>query len=600
MRVALVLAAGAMALHLAVVCFLLPPPFVLDERPILFADYTVHLRSCLLHLRLRESGAAWGYDPFQMAGYPAGIAESASNHAAEAFVGAFGAARPVAAFKVWLFLSFLGFPLLVAAATAVMGCPARAVAAAVWVASLTWCLDPTFRLFREFGGSGFPLASAICLLATALAFRFLRRGGWSAALGVVCAAMSAVWVHALSIPILGITALATVAATWSDSTGRRRAALPALLAIGFAPALVWLVPLVENWRWLTSTAYRLGTVGAADLLALVLFAPGMRVEGGLLWLGAAGCAVLWRRQPAIGRWLAPPAALWLLLACAPLSSLRGLQPRRFMLTTLIWLVPAVVAAADLLLQAVRPRLRVLVLSAVVATGAAFQLLPWLQVLAGTPARMASLVDRARVPDDVAHLVAWAAARPAGGRVLLEDMDHIANEAYGGTFIGGLLPFWSGTAVLGGPSEQPFQQQTVDLCYGRWLGTTFTSLSGEHLSSLLDRYAVHWIVAVNPDTTRYLSGQTAAVASAERWGRFATFAVRSPAAMASGARSVDLDINRVAVHGATAPATTIAVHWHQRVRTIPSLAVERIVYPDDQVGLIRVRNGEVRDFAVVFD
>lgn len=97
---------------------------------------------------------------------------------------AFGRAHPVAAFKVWLFLSFLTVPLLVATAVVVLDRPVGHVAAATWVSSLIWCLDPTFRLFREFGGSGFPFASAVCLLAAALAYRYLACGGWGRALGV--------------------------------------------------------------------------------------------------------------------------------------------------------------------------------------------------------------------------------------------------------------------------------------------------------------------------------------------------------------------------------------------------------------------------------
>lgn len=589
-----------MALHAAAVSYLLPPSFVRSDAPVLFADYTVHLRSCLLYLQRRTPLAQWTYDPFQMAGYPANLAESASNHAAEVFVATFGAERPVVAFKVWLLLSFLAVPPLVAGAAAALGRSAGEVAAAAWVSSIAWCLDPTFRLFREFGGSGFPLACALCLLAAALGRRFLERGGAGPAVAVIGAAAAAVWVHALSLLVLAVATVTSIAVAPPAATARRRAALPALLLAGVAPALPWLLPTVENSRWLTSTAYRLAAAGAADLAGVLLFAPGVRVESALLWLGVTGSVLLWRRQPEIGRWLAPPVAVWLLLALVPLPPLRGLQPRRFMMTALIWLVPAVVAAGNALLARLRPALRAAALAAVALTTAAFQLLPWLQVAAGSPLRIASLADRARVPDDVGRLVAWVAARPRDGRVLLEDMDHIANEAYGGTFIGALLPLWTGVPLLGGPSEQPFLQQAVDLTYGRWLGHELTSLDAERFAALVDRYAVHWIVAVNPGTERYLARQSAVVAPTERWGRFATFAVRSPARLAAGAAAVELGLGRVSVRGATLPVTTVAVHWHQCARTVPRLPLERVVYPDDPVGLIRVGNGGVRDFVVVFE
>ena len=40
---------------------------------------------------------------------------------------------------------------------------------------------------------------------------------------------------------------------------------------------------------------------------------------------------------------------------------------------------------------------------------------------------------------------------------------------------------------------------------------------------------------------------------------------------------------------------LRLHWHQSLRTVPQLPVERVPFADDPVGLIRVRNGAVRDF-----
>jgi hypothetical protein len=47
-------------------------------------------------------------------------------------------------------------------------------------------------------------------------------------------------------------------------------------------------------------------------------------------------------------------------------------------------------------------------------------------------------------------------------------------------------------------------------------------------------------------------------------------------LASGARAVELDFGRISVRGAALSETTIAVHRHQRSRTLPPLPFERIV------------------------
>jgi hypothetical protein len=180
------------------------------------------------------------------------------------------------------------------------------------------------------------------------------------------------------------------------------------------------------------------------------------------------------------------------------------------------------------------------------------------------------------------------------------MDDTANEGYAGTSIGAVLPLWTGRPILGGPEGLPFAQQTVDLTNGVWLGQAFTSLAPGRLAELLDRYAVHWIVAVTPASVAYLSRQTSVVSSGERWGRYVTFMRLSPAALAEGATSVELDIGRISVRGAALPVTSMALHWHQRLRSVPPLPIARVVYPEDPVGLIRVHNGNVRDFVLRCD
>jgi hypothetical protein len=580
----------------------MPPSLVADGRPIVFADYALHLRSCLLHQRL-PVGEAWTYDPFQMAGYPANTIEATSNHATEAFVSVFGGSRPVIAFKVFVLLTFLLLPLAVGLAARAFGSGWGETIGAAWLASLVWAIDPHFRLFREFGGFSFPFASALCLLASALLYRFMASGRRLVAAGFAGVSCAAAWVHVLALPLLALGGLAALAARPGGWRWRRAAGAGVLLLLPPVSILVWLRPLVENLRWVADTAHRLDSLGIRDLVALLLFAPGARFQSGIVWLGIAGLVVLARGRRTLAVCLALTAVPLLLAAFLPLAEvlgLRQLQVQRFLLTALLWLLPAGAAAVVWVLGRLSAWPRRILASVAIAVAVAYQQLPWMQVLAGSPTRMASLADRTVLPAHVERLGHWIASRPPGGQIVLEDVDHIDASAYGGSPVGGLLALLQSRPLLGGPEEVPLQQQVVDLAYGRWLGRPLVSLRSEELRSLLDRYAVAWLVTVRPDTVRYLLARPDVVLPGESWGPFSTFGVRAPAPFADGAASVRLALGRIAVQGAANPETLVRLHWHQRVRCTPPLAVERVVFPEDAVGLMRVRNGAVTDFVLTFD
>ncbi|MGV8038516.1 MAG: hypothetical protein AB2L07_00015 [Thermoanaerobaculaceae bacterium] len=466
-----------------------------------------------------------------------------------------------------------------------------------------WAIDPGFRLFREFGGFSFPIGSAMSLLALALLHRFLTRRSWgSLAAGLVIAAL-AMWVHVAAIMLLAGAVIVLLVARPRQAGWRRLAVVLPFLLVPVLGAWSWLEPLRENGRWLAPTSERLGALGIGELVRMLTFAPGARLQSSVVWLGVAGLWVLGRRRPRLAVWLALSALPLLIVAFVPvleLVGLRFLQPQRFLVTALLWLAaPAVVAASAFLARLGRAA-RLGVASATVLVLTAYQQLPWLQVATASPTRMASLLDRTTLPPEVDRLGRWVLSRPPGGQVLLEDASSGAAAPYGGAPIGGLLSLTHRRPILGGPLGLPLQQQAVELIEGQWLGEPFAAQPTARLRERLGRYAVAWFVAVRPDTVRLLDATPDVVTPTERWGPFATYMVREPKPFADGAEAVELAFGRIAVRGAGLPHTLVRLHWHQRVRCTPALAVERLVFADDPVGLMRVHNGSVRDFVLTFD
>ncbi|HVN74774.1 MAG TPA: hypothetical protein VMT19_00540 [Thermoanaerobaculaceae bacterium] len=414
---------------------------------------------------------------------------------------------------------------------------------------------------------------------------------------------AATWLHISSLPMLAVACGSVVAVHALDTSWKRLLLAAAAASLGIGSALVWIVPTLANLRWLADSAERLGPLGAHVLWRTLTLAPGLRFAGVLVWVSTAGLVALARRNLRLATALGVPAVVWLVLAVFPLPGGRvlvQLQPQRFAVAAVLWMIPCATAAITYLAGRLEPVAAGVALVPVAAFATVFQLLPWINAAAGAVNDEPSLASHSGLPPDVAALVRWIGARPPDRRVLLEDADEVANSAYHGTYAAAMIPLWTGRPLLGGPEGLPFWQQRVDLVDGVWLGHRFTELSGQDLRDRLDRYAVAWIVAVRPDTIHFLNGKPDIVTRAEAWSGFQTFAVREPAGLATGGASVELAYGRIAVRGAREPRTLVRVHWHQTVRTVPALPVEREPSPDDPVGLVVVRNGAVSDFELRFD
>jgi hypothetical protein len=572
----------------------------LDDRPVLFADYTLHLRSSLIFRDTVRRGTTWAYDPLLMAGYPANIFESVDNHATELFVAVFGGSHPVIAFKVWLLLGFLAFPWLVAVAALVFRLDSWTVVASAWLAALTWELDPHAVLFREFGGFSFLLVSALVVVAVALAWRTLGSGRLDVALAFGAVTAVVTWVHIVGLLLVAVATLALVITGATRLEPRRVGLLAGAGVVAILPSLWWLAPLFENLKWKVDSSNRLGATGFHDLVKLLLFNPGTRFQSLMVWIGIVGLVALSHADRRLAAWLGTCTAGVGLVVFTPVGRLgpvAQLQPQRFLLTGVVLLV---IPAAFLVVRA-GGRLgrcaRWLALVPLITCASAFQLLPWLQVAARSPVRLPSLRDRSEVPPAVGFLWPWLQALPRDGRVLLEDMDEISNKAYGGSYIGGLWPLLKPVPLLGGPNELPYRQQVVDLTNGHWLGASLDSFSGQALRERLDRYAVAWIVAVWPDTVGILERLPGIVRRAGAGRGCVVFRVLEPSPLADAVSQVSLELGRVIVHGAQQPKTLVRIHWHQALRAVPPLPIERVPFPDDPVGLVRVHNGSVRDFTL---
>jgi hypothetical protein len=90
----------------------LKPGDIFSPSPIYTDDYAMHFSQCLSTARFFSSaGKCWGYDPFFLAGYPAGTLVNADNKAWEIFFLLLSFLPEGLAFKLYLMLFLLLYPL---------------------------------------------------------------------------------------------------------------------------------------------------------------------------------------------------------------------------------------------------------------------------------------------------------------------------------------------------------------------------------------------------------------------------------------------------------------------------------------------------------
>ena len=95
----------------------LKPGDVFSDAPIYTDDYAMHFSQCLSTKRfLSSDGKCWGYDPFFLAGLPRGTLVNADNKAWELLFFALAPLSEGFAFKAYLILFLLLYPLLIYAA----------------------------------------------------------------------------------------------------------------------------------------------------------------------------------------------------------------------------------------------------------------------------------------------------------------------------------------------------------------------------------------------------------------------------------------------------------------------------------------------------
>ena len=173
---------------------------------------------------LHQSATTAGYDPAFMAGYAKSVVFPASSTLPELVVWVFGGDRPELAYKLYVLVSAIALPWLVALAAAAWRLRARAAALAVLLFLLYIWTDFPIN-YAAFGMLPYLLAIPLGLLATGLFGGYLIQGGILRWLMVTSLMSLTVLVHLTAAmvvaPAAALAYLAALIASGAGSPGGR-------------------------------------------------------------------------------------------------------------------------------------------------------------------------------------------------------------------------------------------------------------------------------------------------------------------------------------------------------------------------------------------
>jgi hypothetical protein len=580
------------AAHAVALGFYFPPQQIVADQPVHTGSHAAHFYRIFAAHRLLDDGIhLWGYDPFFMAGYPAGAVFDPDTRGSELFTHAFSFIGLAYASKAYILLVQLGVPLFVYAAARLLGLGRGAAALATLLALVHWHWGrPFLGYLRWVGMHSYLLATLLAVLGTGLAVRFhdpdhrVRVQCWA---GLVIVAAVIGFVHPEGLLLLAPGVVLAYGFGARRLRRRDHAALGIGLVLLVALHSTWIEPLVRQRHLLSPPAPGMQLHGAGDLLDLVRRPTSAPLAATLL-LAGFGLWRLHRREPLAARTVAG-ATLWLLVVAALgawLGPLRRLETARALVpATLLLVLPAGAALQTLLRVVQRPLGGTFVLLGLVVACS----LPAFLSLVDTRFFYAHRLD-ATLPTHLTELLAGLdRLAPRDARMLFESTTP-PDAGTDGMPLQALVPIYTRRELLGGPQPDMLPLQArFDFGAGALAGRPLADWSSAGFDTLLQRYNIGAAVAWSPAARAFLARQARSMTRVATLYGFDLYTVERPAGWLSGGTGrVRADYDRIELVDLQGDELVLKYHWIDGLQSTPPVPLERVAVPADPVGFIGVR------------
>jgi len=559
--------------HLILASLLVSPGVLFGGEPITSLDYSLHfVRVWATDEMLAEHGRIWGYNPFFLAGYPAGTVFDVNNHFIELFgvtLHRVGVSLPTA-FNLFVFLALLLVPVFTWMAARNFGLSPWQQVTAVGLAILLWFTDGEVRIAWRVGVIASGVAMYTLPFALSCLHRYIERRtrAWLAAFLVTGTLVSLL--HPLSfLFFFGMVALYLVVRARRFDL-RFWGAMVLFATLVLAINMIWIAPLLQHLSLKTTSGYHwIGDIRALARDLMVIRGSGLRM---LLYAFGIGGLVVWWRE---GR--------------RDLAELIGLPV--VLLTGFGYLSGHLEVFRDY--ETYRNNLVVSFLLASPAAVALDRALVWLRTVAPAKRRAAVVVGTVLVVVLLAKNLMFFApyARGQFGRHALRTL-HPADMK---------------VVELVRERVDPDERVLVEYCvvysevsvarqtelFGRSVG----EITPEEVRVYLEQYGVGWIVA-NSDETKALFDAVATASRVEDFGRNRVYRVEDPSGRtAYGTATTEGRFGSLLLRDVTPGEVVLRYHWSPTLMADPPQEVLPCSMPGDPVPFIFLP--DARD-GVLFD
>jgi len=603
----------AVALHAVLLAYFFPPRLLSAKRPILEYDYALHayqvdraLSAFLAH------GKLWSYDPFVLAGQPAGAVEDLTSKSLEAFViGAHAlGVSPWVAFDAYVLAVHAALLPAAWASARLFGLDRLSSSLTVLFWVLLWHFDSFSHWCWYIGMISWAAASYVIVLVVALAYRALRDHRGRHYVGLGAAAAFVTFVHPFAVLTLAVPLGALYARALQRLARWEHAAIAGSVLVAAATTLTWLGPAlrfrsyigpVDAFLWPSASYALTDSLGllrdlamtgepvrtALRTAAFVVAAAGLLemrrarddralplallVVTSVLFAYLSGYSTLFRQtQPY--RHIAPGmlgAALVAAAVVAPLARARDrLRPeaRVALAVALLATAPELVRTAVSYLPAVLPR----------RAHARTAFRPGPYASGSSEERDPVFMGHSPPPDDYARvaMLVSSIARDEG-RVVTVDW-----------VLGEYLATFARVPTLGGIAERNVPHAAA---HPMRHDLTPAGPGDDPIARYLDEYAVAAVVTKN-DAPAFDSRHDLL----ENIGTVGPFRVyrarRQPSYFAAGSgHIVEQRLNSIRVANAGSDAVVLRFHFMETLRCRPGCEVRRATADRDPVGFIGVAN-----------
>lgn len=593
---------------------------LLQPRPVAGLDFDTHIHQAWRMVEgLARFGHHWVWDPRLVAGYPTGTIFEADNigWAVFTWLGTEAGLSQAAAFNLFVIVAHLGLVPAVYLAARWLELGARASLGAAALAVLLWSFDSWLHWCWYVGMIAYATASWLFLLPLALFIRWWRRRGVVTGVGVALLMALCHLVHPYSFLLL-VTPMTAVYLAGARTLDRRgHLAVWGMAAFTVAANLWWLRVAAQWWSWILDSSL----FGDRSLAAIVYDIFGLlddpAVTGilasrtafrlAIVGLGAAGCAMWWRRGDP--RALPIGATLVVLALFAYLggaTALSHVQPHRHVAPLGLL---ATMPAAALLDTAWRERWfagatpvvrrTLLALTAIAMLWLAQDVLyftarslPTVRPLPhGEKVLFSALGHIPPVDYSYANwhrddLAKWVSAHDDGqGRWLVE-----------GWSWGEQLAWKTDAQIMGGFIWRNLEHSWANLLRRRPQGI----VPAPELEAYAKTYGIRWVVVSSPRELSPWWDKNEALQRVAELHPFRIFKVRAATHLLDPPQGqLAVSTNRIEIRG-TDPQREVLVryHWSDTLVCEPDCSIVRSALAGDPVGFFRVPAPHPADFAIV--